>query len=47
MPSKNSEPEYSRIKKNKAIVLNHSPIQDITEANQNRLNLWFLKKNDR
>ena len=25
MPSRNSEPEYSNIRRNKAIVLNHSP----------------------
>ena len=45
MPRRNSEPEYSRIKKNNAMVLNHSPSNEITEAAHNRLNLALLKKN--
>ena len=45
-PNKNSEPEYSRMRKNSAMVLNHSPIQEITAANQNLLNAGFLRMNE-
>ena len=45
IPKRNSEPEYSKIKKNKAMVLNHSPSNEITEAAHNLLNLALLKKN--
>ena len=47
IPNRNSEPEYSRIKKNNAIVLNHSPSNEITEAAHNLLNLGLLKKNSK
>lgn len=39
IPNKNSEPENSRIKKNNAIVLNHSPNNEMTDAAHKRLNL--------
>lgn len=45
IPNRNSEPEYSKIKKNSAIVLNHSPSNEITEAAHNLLNFALLKKN--
>tara|TARA_B100000035_G_C20549560_1_gene357571 strand:- start:114 stop:302 length:189 start_codon:yes stop_codon:yes gene_type:complete len=47
MPRRNSDPEYSRIKKNKAMVLNHSPSNEITEAAHNLLNFALLKKNSK
>lgn len=45
IPKRNSEPEYSKIKKNNAMVLNHSPSNEITEAAHSLLNLALLKKN--
>ena len=45
MPSKNSEPEYSKIRKNNAIVLNHSPSNEITDAAHNLRYLALLEKN--
>ena len=44
-PSKNSEPEYSKMRKKSAIVLNHSPSSDITVAAHNLLYLGLLEKN--
>ena len=34
------------MRKNSAMVLNHSPIQEITAANQNLLNAGFLRMNE-
>ena len=44
-PSMASEPEYFKINVNRAIVLNHSPIIEITAANQKVRNFLLVLSN--